>query len=202
MPLLALFISGSGNTYLWLLIYVFHYDYYYYFLWSAELASAQLALRVRGGSTEESPSVTIFTGSQSVCFTESVKQPKFMLITFRNRENPFLWVSGVEVCVETGGRPGDTTDAFQSREPGRGKKLSHCHWIWETYDMNISTENQGICQERGKVATGLEACLMQSQNKACQQCRGEYYLDLKTFSSSRSCAEIPVLTHMCRKRPG
>lgn len=35
--------------------------------------------------------------------------------------------------------------------------------------------------------------------KACQQCIGEYYLDLKTFSSSRSCTEISVLTQMCRK---
>lgn len=44
--------------------------------------------------------------------------------------------------------------------------------------------------------------LSYGQHEACQRCRGEYYLDLKTFSSSRSWAEIPVLTQTCRKRLG
>lgn len=45
----------------------------------------------------------------------------------------------------------------------------------------------------------LEVSPIQYECKACQQCIGEYYLDLKTFSSSRSRTEISVLTQTCRK---
>lgn len=54
-------------------------------------------------------------------------------------------------------------------------------------------------REKRKCCHRLEVCQLQREYKACQQCIGEYYLDLKTFSSSRSCTEISVLTQMCRK---
>lgn len=64
-------------------------------------------------------------------------------------------------------------------------------------------------KKKGNAVTGWKAATIQGEKerarerereyKACQQCMWEYYLDLKTFSSSRSCAEISVLTQMCRK---
>lgn len=60
----------------------------------------------------------------------------------------------------------------------REEKRKCCHWL---------EGGQDPARERER------------EYKACQQFMWEYYLDLKTFSSTRSCAEISVLTQMCRK---
>lgn len=54
-------------------------------------------------------------------------------------------------------------------------------------------------ERKKEMLSRLDVCQSQREYKACQQCIGEYYLDLKTFSSSRSSTEISVLTQMCRK---
>lgn len=63
-----------------------------------------------------------------------------------------------------------------------------------------SKHTQTAAKSKRKCCHSLDAGQLQGEYKACQQCIGEYYLDLKTFSSSRDPALRSLFSRRCEER--
>lgn len=64
----------------------------------------------------------------------------------------------------------------------------------------MALKHTKIEASKRKCCHSLEVCQLQREYKACQQCIGEYYLDLKTFSSSRDPAQRSLFSRRCEER--
>lgn len=60
--------------------------------------------------------------------------------------------------------------------------------------------SQTVAQSKRKCCHNLDLLQLQGEQKACQQCIGEYYLDLKTFSSSKDPALRSPFSRRCEER--